>query len=72
MKWLYWLYIIIGIIILAIIYKTLKKNPEKYYRKAARAHKKGEKFYNLGDEELAEDYYREGDYYRKKAEEMST
>lgn len=70
MNWRYLAYVVLGIIILAIIYKAIKKSPEKYYRKAAKAHKKGEKFYNLGDDELAEDYYQEAGYYRTKAEEM--
>jgi hypothetical protein len=70
MNWWYLVYIIIGIIILVIIYRAVKKSPEKYYKKASRAHKKGEKFYNLGDDELADDYYDEADYYRKRAEEM--
>ncbi len=70
MNWLYVAYIIIGIIILIMIYQAVKKSPEKYYRKATKAHKKGEKFYNLGDEELAEDYYDEAEHFRKKAEEI--
>jgi len=70
MNYWYIAYVIIGIIILVIIYRAVKKSPEKYYRKAARAHKKGEKFYNLGDDELSEDYYQEAEYYRKKAEEI--
>ena len=70
MNWWYLVYIIIGLIILVIIYRAVKKSPEKFYKKAARAHKKGEKFYNLGDDELADDYYEEADHYRKSAEEM--
>ena len=70
MNWWYLVYIIIGLIILVIVYRAVKKSPEKYYKKAARSHKKGEKFYNLGDDELADDYYGEADYYRKSAEEM--
>lgn len=70
MNYWYLAYVIIGIIILIIIYRAIRKSPEKYYRKAARAHKKGEKFYNIGDDELSEDYYQEAEYYRKKAEEI--
>lgn len=70
MNWLYLAYVVIAIILLIIIYRIFKKSPEKYYRKASRAHKKGEKFYNLGDEELADDYYEEAEYYRKKAEDI--
>ena len=70
MNYWYIAYVIIAIIIIIILYRLFKKNPEKYYRKATRAHKKGEKFYNLGDDELAEDYYSEAEHYRKKAEEM--
>lgn len=70
MNYWYIAYAIIAIIIIIILYRALKKSPEKYYRKAARAHKKGERFYNVGDDELAEDYYTEAEHYRKKAEEM--
>lgn len=70
MNYWYLAYVIIGIIILIVLYRAFKKSPEKYYRKAARAHKKGEKFYKIGDEELAESYYEEADHYRKKAEDI--
>lgn len=70
MNWRYLAYVVLGLILLTIIYRAIKKSPEKYYKKAVKAHKKGEKFYNLGDDELAEDYYQEAEYYRTKAEEM--
>ena len=64
---------IIGILILIIIlYISLKKTPQKYYNKAIRASKKSEKYHNLGDEELAEDYAQEAAEYRQKAEGLST
>ncbi len=53
-----------------VIYSFFRKTPEKYYRKAKSCHKKGEKYYDLGDSELAKDYYEEAEFYRQKAEEL--
>lgn len=66
---------ILGIVVLAIVllvvgYSFFRKTPEKYYRKAKNCHKKGEKYYNLGDAELAKDYYEEAEFYRQRAEEI--
>lgn len=63
-------YIVIALVLLIAGYGFFRKNPEKYYRKARICHKKGEKYYNLGDSELAKDYYDEADFYRAKAEEL--
>lgn len=63
-------YIVIAIVILVFIYRAFQKSPEKYYRKAKGSHKKGEKYYQLGDPELAKDYYEEAESFRKKAEEL--
>lgn len=66
---------ILGIIVMSIVvlvagYSFFRKTPEKYYRKAKNCHKKGEKYYSLGDSELAKDYYEEAEFYRQKAEEL--
>ena len=55
------------VIIIAIIMAALKKDPEKYIKKAEKAHKLAEKYHNENDEELAKDYYEEAEFYRKKA-----
>ncbi|MBM3199485.1 hypothetical protein FJZ53_01015 [Candidatus Woesearchaeota archaeon] len=60
--------IAIGIAVLIAGYTFFRKTPEKYYRKAKVCHKKGEEYYNLGDPELAKDYYDEAEYYREQAE----
>jgi uncharacterized protein HemY len=67
---MFFVYGVIVFILLIVIIKSFSKSPEKYYKKAAKLHKKGEKYYNLGDDELAEDYYQESELLRKKAEEM--
>ena len=64
------LYVVIGLVVLIILVRSFSKSPEKYYKKAARSHKKGEKYYNVGEDELADDYYEESDTLRQKAEEM--
>jgi len=66
---------IIGVIVIVLaitiaIYSFFRKTPGKYYKKAKNCHKKGEKYYNLGDSELAKDYYQEAEFYRQKAEEI--
>ena len=66
---------ILGVIAIALIsiiaaYSFFRNTPEKYYRKARICHKKGEKYYNLGDSELAKDYYEESEFYRQKAEDL--
>ncbi|MBU4501498.1 MAG: hypothetical protein KKA79_02820 [Nanoarchaeota archaeon] len=60
--------IVIGLVLLISGYSFFRKTPEKYFGKAKNCHKKGEKYYDLGDPELAKDYYEEADYYRQKAE----
>jgi len=62
--------IVIVLAIVTVIYSFFRKTPEKYYRKAKNCHKKGEKYYTLGDSELAKDYYEEAEFYRQKAEEL--
>ncbi len=63
-------FVVVFIALLVAIYGFFKKSPEKYYRKAKSCHKKGEKYYILGDSELAKDYYKEAESYRQKAEEL--
>lgn len=70
MVWKYILYVVAVLLLLTIVYLIFKKSPEKYYRKAANAHRKGEEFYMMGDSELANDYYEEAERYRLKAEKL--
>ena len=63
-------FVVIASVLLIAGYSFLRKTPEKFFGKAKNCHKKGEKYYNLGDPELAKDYYEEADYYRNKAEEL--
>ena len=63
-------YVVGGLILLIMVYKYFKKSSEKYYKKAVSAHKLGEKYYTLGDVELADEYYKEADDYRQKAEAL--
>ena len=63
-------FIVIAIVLLIAGYSFFRKTPEKYYRKAKVCHKKGEKYYDLGDPELAKDYYEEAEFYRQKAEDL--
>jgi len=62
----------IAVVVLIAGYSFFRKTPEKFYGKAKDCHKKGEKYYSLGDDELAKDYYDEAEYYRQKAEELKT
>lgn len=63
-------FIVIAIVLLIAGYSFFRKTPEKYFGKAKNCHKKGEKYYNLGDAELAKDYYEEAEFYRQKAEDL--
>ncbi|MBL7170075.1 MAG: hypothetical protein ISS48_03580 [Candidatus Aenigmarchaeota archaeon] len=68
---------ILGVVVIAIVlliagYSFFRKTPEKYCRKSRNCHKKGEKYYNLGDAELAKDYYEEAEHYRGRAEELKS
>lgn len=62
--------VILGLVLLVAGYSFLRKTPEKYFRKAMSCHRKGEKYYSLGDAELAKDYYEEAEFYRSKAEDL--
>ena len=46
------------------------KSAKKYYKKAETCHQKGEYYHELGDEAIANDYYKEASFFRKKAEEL--
>ena len=62
---------ILGIIAIIIIaYSIIRVTPKKYYKKARKAHKKGEIRFQKGETELAEDYFDESHHYRKKALEL--
>lgn len=65
--------IVIGGLIILFIFGYIIINPssKRIFKKARSLHKKGEKYYNLGDLELAQDYYSEADILRKKAREMN-
>jgi len=63
-------YIIVAMVILIAGYSFFRKSPEKFFKKAKSCHKKGEKYYDLGDPELAKDYYEEAEFHRQKAEEL--
>lgn len=64
-------YALIAIAILLVLYSFFtRKSASRYYKKALKAHKMGEKYYNIGDSELADEYYEEAEHFRKKAEEL--
>tara|TARA_Y100000310_G_scaffold343267_2_gene450091 strand:- start:2963 stop:3256 length:294 start_codon:yes stop_codon:yes gene_type:complete len=69
--WLTILIILAAIVLAIVIYFAVKQSPEKFYRKAKRAHKKAEKIYNTGDYDLADEYYQQAEEFRKTAREMS-
>lgn len=54
-----------------VCFYYFKSSPNKCLRKARNFHKKGEKYYVLGDSELAEEYYEESNKLREKAKELS-
>ena len=56
--------------LLAAISHILRKSPARYYRKASGFHRKGEYYYSIGDDELANEYYSEAEHYRSLAENM--
>ena len=54
-------------VVVAFAYFLTRENPKKLYRRASSLHKQGELYYNDGDSELAEEYYRESEMLREKA-----
>ncbi|MDP3728955.1 MAG: hypothetical protein Q8R18_05915 [bacterium] len=61
---------LVVLIIIIVLYIFFQENHQKYYRKARRAHKRGESAYTSGDFELAESLYAKAEEYRKKAQEL--
>jgi len=62
---------ILGILAtITIAYFIVRVTPNKYYKKARKAHKKGEIYFQKGDKELSEDYFEEANDHRKKALEL--
>lgn len=58
----------IAIVVVALVaYYRMKPTQKRLYNKAASLHKQGELYYNDGDAELAEEYYRESEMLREKA-----
>ena len=68
--WLILVIIIICILILSLIYRSFRKTPENLYRKARKLHGLGEKYNELGDIEIANEYYKDAEDFRKKAIEL--
>jgi len=63
-------YVGIGAVVAAAIfamYFFMRNSPESLYKRAMSLHKQGELYYNDGDNELAEEYYREAEMLREKA-----
>ena len=56
--------------LLAVMAYAFRKSPARYYHKAFSFHKKGEYYYSIGDDELANEYYTEAEHYRSLAESM--
>ncbi len=50
-----------------LAYLLVKPTPNKYYAKARKAHKIGEKCYSCNDIDLAEEYYQDAEEFRTKA-----
>ena len=71
MEWWKILGIVIGLIVLFFLgYFFFQENSQKYYRKARRAHKKGEQAYASENFDLAESLYTKAEEYRKRAREL--
>ncbi|MBS3095315.1 hypothetical protein J4231_01425 [Candidatus Woesearchaeota archaeon] len=62
--------LIIIIILVIVLYTMFSKSARRYYKKAESCHRKGEYYHDMGDEELSHDYYKESEYFRKKAGEL--
>lgn len=62
--------VIVALLLIVILYIFFQENPQKYYRMARRAHKKGEAAYHSGDFVAAESFYTKADAMRKKAREL--
>ncbi|MFH1637537.1 MAG: hypothetical protein ABIB71_03875 [Candidatus Woesearchaeota archaeon] len=62
-------WVVAGVIAVSVIvyYAVSHRSKKLLYGRARRLHKRGEKYYTLGDRELAEEYYREAEGLREKA-----
>ncbi len=56
--------------LIVTIYLLARNSPQKIYKRAMGLHKQGELYYNDGDSELAEEYYREAEMLRDKARRL--
>ena len=71
MEWWKILGIVIAVLILFLLgYLFFQESPQKYYRKARKAHKNGERAYASGNYELANSLYVKADDHRKRAREL--
>ena len=62
--------VVSSVLFVLAIYFLTRGSPEKYYAKAAKQHKAGEKKYLSGDQEGAESAYSEAEELRKRAREL--
>lgn len=63
--------IVVGsLLFVLMIYLLVRSSPEKYYAKAARCHKRGERRYLEGNHEGAEAAYMKAEEFRKRAREL--
>ncbi len=60
----------IALVVIIVLYSMSRKSAQKYYKKAETCHQKGEYYHELNDEAIANDYYKEAAFFRKKAEEL--
>ena len=64
--------IIAAVVLFVVItlYSMAHKSAKRYYKKAEVCHQKGEYYHEIGDAAIANDYYKEASFFRKKAEEL--
>ncbi len=62
--------VLASLLFVLIVYSLIKSTPERYYSKAARMHKLGEKRYLRGNHESAQQAYDRADEFRKMAREL--
>ena len=60
-----------AVFVVGLAYFLTKENSKRLYKKAAGLHRQGELYYNDGDSELADEYYREAEMLREKARGMA-
>lgn len=59
-----------SILLVSVVYMLIRSTPEKYYSKAVRNHKAGERKYLSGNYEGAEAAYMHAEELRKRAREL--